>query len=87
MCRELRFKASSVRPKDYEISQGGHAEWGGGFPLGTIDSQLPCAHFTDRETEVQGREVAGGGERRHHGIALGQDHVSLSAPSWGGCSG
>ena len=55
--------------------------------MGTIDSQLPWAHFTDRETEVRGREVAGGGERRHHGIALGQDHVSLSAPSWGGCSG
>lgn len=67
--------------------QGGHAEWGGSFPLGTIDSQLPCAHFIDRETEVQGREVAGRGERRHYDIALGQDHVSLSASSWGGCSG
>ena len=63
------------------IPQGGHAEWGVGVPLGTIDRQLPCAHFTDRETEVQGREVAGGGETRHHDIALGQDHVSLSAPS------
>ena len=56
-------------------------------PLGTTDSQPAFAHFTERETEVQGREVAGGGETGHHDIVLGQDHNSLSAPSRGGLCG
>lgn len=56
-------------------------------PLGAIDSQPPFAHFTERKTEVQGREVAGGGEAGHHDIVLGQDNNSLSVPFRGGLCG